>query len=55
MNAPSLESYGNMSAPTALFVLERIIQAGLPPRTLLTALGPGFYHRELRVSLARAA
>ncbi len=34
--------YGNMSAPTALFVLERIIQSGLPQRTLLTAMGPGF-------------
>ena len=37
-----LADYGNMSAPTALFVLERIIDAGLPRRTLLTALGPGF-------------
>jgi alkylresorcinol/alkylpyrone synthase len=37
-----LAEYGNMSAPTALFVLERLIQAGLPPRTLLTAMGPGF-------------
>jgi alkylresorcinol/alkylpyrone synthase len=37
-----LEDYGNMSAPTALFVLDRVIQSGLPPRTLLTAMGPGF-------------
>ena len=37
-----LAEYSNMSAPTALFVLERVIQAGLPPRTLLTAMGPGF-------------
>jgi alkylresorcinol/alkylpyrone synthase len=37
-----LADYGNMSAPTAFFVLERLIQAGLPSRTLLTALGPGF-------------
>ena len=37
-----LAEYGNMSAPTALFVLERLIRAGLPPRTLLTAMGPGF-------------
>jgi hypothetical protein len=28
--------------PTALFVLERLIQSGLPSRTLLTAMGPGF-------------
>jgi alkylresorcinol/alkylpyrone synthase len=37
-----LADYGNMSAPTALFVLERLIRSGLPPRTLLTAMGPGF-------------
>lgn len=37
-----LREYGNMSAPTALFVLERAIQEGLPSRTLLTAMGPGF-------------
>ena len=37
-----LAQYSNMSAPTALFVLDRIIKAGLPPRTLLTAMGPGF-------------
>lgn len=37
-----LADYGNMSSPTALFVLDRLISAGLPGRTLLTALGPGF-------------
>lgn len=37
-----LAEFSNMSAPTALFVLERVIQAGLPARTLLTAMGPGF-------------
>ena len=37
-----LAKYGNMSAPTALFVLERLIHDGLPPRALLTAMGPGF-------------
>ncbi len=37
-----LADFGNMSAPTAIFVLERLIAAGLPSRTLLTALGPGF-------------
>jgi hypothetical protein len=40
-------------APTALFVLERVSQAGLPPRTLLTAMGPGF--TASCVSLKRAA
>jgi len=48
-----LADYGNMSAPTALFVLERLIQAGLPSRTLLTAMGPGF--SATCVSLKRAA
>lgn len=37
-----LADYGNMSAPTALFVLDRLIRVGLPSRTLLTAMGPGF-------------
>ena len=37
-----LAEYSNMSAPTALFVLQRLIKAGLPARTLLTAMGPGF-------------
>src|ERR1700753_4330333 len=37
-----IAEYGNMSAPTVLFVLERARQQGLPPRSLLTALGPGF-------------
>lgn len=37
-----LAEYGNMSAPTVLFVLERMIQAGLPARSALIAMGPGF-------------
>jgi alkylresorcinol/alkylpyrone synthase len=37
-----IAEYGNMSAPTVLFVLERARVRGLPPRSLLTALGPGF-------------
>jgi alkylresorcinol/alkylpyrone synthase len=37
-----IADYGNMSAPTVLFVLERARAHGLPPRSLLTALGPGF-------------
>ena len=37
-----LAEYGNMSAPTSFFVLERVMRAGLPGRTLLTAMGPGF-------------
>lgn len=37
-----LRDHGNMSAPTVLFVLDRLINRGLPERTLLTAFGPGF-------------
>ena len=37
-----IADYGNMSAPTVLFVLERARAKGLPFRSLLTALGPGF-------------
>lgn len=37
-----LAEYGNMSAPTVLFVLERMRNAGLPPRSALIAMGPGF-------------
>jgi alkylresorcinol/alkylpyrone synthase len=37
-----LRDYGNMSAPTVLFVLERLLAAGMPDRAMLLALGPGF-------------
>ena len=37
-----LHDYGNMSAPTVLFVLERLLERGLPDRTMMTAFGPGF-------------
>jgi alkylresorcinol/alkylpyrone synthase len=37
-----IADYGNMSAPTVLFVLERLRAQGLPKRSLLTSLGPGF-------------
>ena len=37
-----LAEYGNMSSPTALFVLERTLSAGATGRHLLIALGPGF-------------
>ncbi|MEA2830655.1 MAG: alkylresorcinol/alkylpyrone synthase [Bradyrhizobium sp.] len=37
-----IADYGNMSSPTVLFVLERARAKGLPARSLLTALGPGF-------------
>ena len=37
-----LRDHGNMSAPTALFVLDRYRARGLPPLAVLSALGPGF-------------
>jgi alkylresorcinol/alkylpyrone synthase len=37
-----LNDCGNMSAPTVMFVLERLIARGLPERALMTAFGPGF-------------
>jgi alkylresorcinol/alkylpyrone synthase len=37
-----LREFGNMSSPTVLFVLERLIARGLPDKTLMTAFGPGF-------------
>ncbi len=37
-----LKDCGNMSAPTVLFVLERLLARGLPKRVLMTAFGPGF-------------
>lgn len=38
----TLRAYGNMSSPTALFVLDAKLKAGIPGRGLLSALGPGF-------------
>jgi alkylresorcinol/alkylpyrone synthase len=37
-----LRSYGNMSAPTVLFVLDAALEAGAIGRGFLSALGPGF-------------
>jgi alkylresorcinol/alkylpyrone synthase len=37
-----LHDHGNMSAPTVLFVLDRLLARGLPERTMMTAFGPGF-------------
>lgn len=37
-----LREYGNMSAPTALFVLRDALNTGLTGRTFMSALGPGF-------------
>lgn len=48
-----LADYGNMSAPTALFILDRVLHDGLPARAALVSMGPGF--TASCVSLARAA
>jgi alkylresorcinol/alkylpyrone synthase len=37
-----LRDYGNMSAVTVLFVLDRVLRAGAKGRMMLAALGPGF-------------
>ena len=37
-----LRDYGNMSAPTVMFVLERLLAQGMPDKVMMTAFGPGF-------------
>ena len=37
-----LRNYGNMSAPTVLFVLDGLVRAGIKGPVLLSSLGPGF-------------
>jgi alkylresorcinol/alkylpyrone synthase len=37
-----LNDYGNMSAPTVMFVLDRLMKQGLPNKVMMTAFGPGF-------------
>jgi alkylresorcinol/alkylpyrone synthase len=37
-----LADHGNMSSPTVLFILDRARRAGLPRRSVVTAMGPGF-------------
>lgn len=37
-----LSDFGNMSAPTVLFVLERVLKRQTPDRLFLSSLGPGF-------------
>ena len=37
-----MRDFGNMSSPTVLFVLERILAQGFSGTALLAALGPGF-------------
>ncbi|HEX3885911.1 MAG TPA: type III polyketide synthase [Phenylobacterium sp.] len=37
-----LADHGNMSSPTVLFILDRARRRGLPKRSVVTAMGPGF-------------
>ena len=37
-----LADHGNMSSPTVLFILDRARRAGLPQRSVVAAMGPGF-------------
>jgi alkylresorcinol/alkylpyrone synthase len=46
-----LAEYGNMSAATVLFVLDRVLREGVGGRLLMTALGPGFTAGFLRLDL----
>ncbi|WP_426052061.1 type III polyketide synthase [Brevundimonas sp. SL161] len=48
-----LADHGNMSAPTVLHVLNRARHSGLPERSVVTALGPGF--TASTVTLSKAA
>ena len=50
-----LRRYGNMSAPTVLFVLDELRRRGHGGRLLMTALGPGFTGAFQLVDLAGAA
>ncbi len=50
-----LRDYGNMSAPTVLFVLERLIERGLPDKVMMTAFGPGFTCAGLLLEAQREA
>mgnify|MGYP003337955638 CR=1 FL=1 len=47
-----LAKYGNMSAPTVLFVLESVAKQGLPECVVLTSLGPGFTFSTLAIEQA---
>jgi predicted naringenin-chalcone synthase len=45
--ATVLFDFGNMSSPTALFALDRAVQAGASGPHLLVAFGPGFSARSI--------
>lgn len=47
----TLRDFGNMSAPTVLFVLRRVLESGAKGQMMLAALGPGFTASFLPVSV----
>jgi len=47
-----LRDYGNMSAPTVMFVLERALKQGFSGGAILSALGPGFTASFLAIEVA---
>jgi len=47
----TLRDYGNMSAPTVLFVLQQVLASGASGQMMLAALGPGFTASFLPVSV----
>ncbi|WP_138934435.1 type III polyketide synthase [Roseovarius arcticus] len=50
-----LRAAGNMSAPTVLFVMERVLRSGASGQMMATALGPGFSAAFLPFHVAAAA
>ena len=50
-----LRQYGNMSAPTVLFVLKDVLDRGISGQLVACALGPGFTAAFLPLSVTRAA
>ena len=50
-----LRDHGNMSAPTVLFVLERVLAGGAEGRLAMTAVGPGFTASCLCLTVDKAA
>ena len=50
-----LRDYGNMSSPTVMFVLDRLLKQGLPDKVMMTAFGPGFTCAGLLLEAQREA
>ena len=47
-----LHDHGNMSAPTVMFVLERLLERGMPDKVMMTAFGPGFTYAAMLLEAA---